>query len=122
MPVPIPPILKRLLGTHGLKETVGNATVLVLARFGGALANFLFTYLLARQLAPSQVGFVLTAMSLSVIASLVATVNIESGAVRHLLHPLEQGRKAEAAGFINFGRKIVFLSLQLSSLCFCCSC
>ncbi len=108
MPAPLPRWITRVLAKRSLMETIGNATALVVARFGGAVANFVFTLLLAQQLAPSQVGFVMTAMSLAILVSLFTTLNMENGAVRHLLQPLEKGNRAEASGFVHFGRKVLF--------------
>lgn len=100
-------LLKSLRARRNVVVTMGNAAGVFVARFGGAMANFLFTLLLARHLAPEQVGFVLFAMSMSLLASVFMTLNIENGAVRHLLQPLSRGEKAEATGFIVYGRKML---------------
>ncbi|MCI5047549.1 MAG: MATE family efflux transporter [Aquisalinus sp.] len=113
MPVPLPNILRKLLQQKSLMETVGNASVLVLTRFGGAVANFIFTLLLAQYLAPSQVGFVMTALSLGALASLFTTLNMENGAVRHLLQPLEKGNTAEAAGFMAYGWRVLRIATPI---------
>lgn len=105
------PVLDRLIGLlhrqDVLSETVRNAAGVFAIRFGGALTNFLFTLVVVRFLPKEQVGFALVTISMVQIAALFATLNIESGAVRHLLHPLEQGREEEAAGFVRYGMAMI---------------
>ena len=100
-------LIKSLLSRRNLVVTVANAAGVFTARFGGAIANFAFTLLIARYLVPSQVGFILFTMSMALLASLFMTMNMENGAVRHLLQPVSRGRFAEAAGFITYGRRML---------------
>lgn len=100
--------LKTLIGNGDIfADTVRNAAGVFAIRFGGAVINFLFTLVLVRFLPQEQVGFVLVTMSMVQIAALFITLNMESGAVRHLLHPLEQGHQAEASGFVHYGIKVI---------------
>ncbi len=101
-----------------LIETITKATGVFSARFGGAVANFIFTLLLAKYLLPTEVGFIVTSMSLAVIAAMISTLNIDNGAVRHLLHPVEKGELTEAAGFMRFGYKAIAIISPIAIIFF----
>ena len=75
-------------------------------RMGGVAANFFFNLMLARLLAPEDVGFIVVVISTTMLASILTTVNIESGSVRHLVHAREKGEVGKAAGFVIFTRRL----------------
>ena len=58
-------------------------------RRGGVAANFFFNLMLARFLAPEDVGIIMVVISTTMLASILTTMNIESGSVRHLVHARE---------------------------------
>jgi O-antigen/teichoic acid export membrane protein len=110
--------LQDMMQAGSLLGTVGTSAGVFSIRLGGAVANFIFSILIARYLAPEDVGFVFLAMSLAMLASLFTTLNMDNGAVRHLLHPFTKGDKAEAAGFIHFTRKMLLLTSPVVMLLF----
>jgi O-antigen/teichoic acid export membrane protein len=75
-------------------------------RMGGVAANFFFNLLLARLLAPEDVGTIMLVISTTMLASILTTLNIESGSVRHLVHARESGDIDKAAGFVLFSRRL----------------
>ena len=85
----------------GIAATSG---VLVISRLIGTAASFLFTVILARTLAPANVGAVLTVISSAFLASVLVTLNIESGSIRFLVAAQEQDRSDISRGFVFFGR------------------
>ena len=109
---------QNLLGSNSLAGTIGTSAGVFLIRFGGAVANFAFSYILARNFPESDVGFIFLVMSLAMLAALFTTMNMENGAVRHLLHPFARGDKAEAAGFIHYVRRILVFAAPLVMVIF----
>lgn len=90
-----------------LFTTMRNAGGVFGIRFSGAVVNFLFTLVLVRFLPKEQVGFTLATMSMVQIAALGVTLNIENGAVRHLVRAHTHGRLGEASGFMHHALSIV---------------
>ncbi|RUM95051.1 MAG: hypothetical protein DSZ28_00030 [Thiothrix sp.] len=76
------------------------------SRMGGVAANFFFNLVLARLLAPEDVGIIMVVISTTMLASILTTFNIESGSVRHLVHAREKGDADKAAGFVLFSRRL----------------
>ncbi len=104
----------RLSGDHagGLIDSL----LLILARVGANLLALVWTLLLTRLVQPELSGIAFHAIALAQIASILLTLNVESGAMRLLVPALHQGRLDEAAGFIRFNRRMVWLTAPILAL------
>jgi O-antigen/teichoic acid export membrane protein len=97
----------------GVSSILTVSTTLMAARMGGVAANFFFNLLLARLLAPEDVGTVMLIVSTAMLASILTTWNIEAGSIRHLLYAREEGQAQSSAGFVLFSRRLWLLSTPL---------
>ncbi len=84
-----------------------TSAFLVVGRAGGALASLAATLVMARLMDPADVGFVLAVIASAFLASVISTLNLESGSIRFLVAAREARRPAEARGFIFFGRAVL---------------
>jgi len=91
---------------NDLSNILSVSVMLMGSRMGGVAANFFFNLLLARLLAPEDVGIIMVVISTTMLASILTTFNIESGSVRHLVHAREKGDADKAAGFVIFSRRL----------------
>lgn len=98
----------RLTGEHaaGLIDSL----LLILARVGANLLALVWTLLLVRLVQPELSGIAFRAIASAQIASILLTLNVESGAMRVLVPALHQGRLDEAAGFIRFNRRMILMT------------
>lgn len=92
---------------------LGRTASLVAARICGSVLTLAYTLLLARMMAPDDLGLVMSAMSVAFLASVVASLNVESGSIRFLVRYLADGDRPLAAGFVAVGRRIVLASTVL---------
>lgn len=93
-----------------------DSLLLIVARVGSNLLSLAWTLLLVRMLAPQAAGVALQAISVAQIASILMTLNMESGAMRCIVPAREHGRMAQAAGFIRVNRRLVLFTLPLLAL------
>lgn len=87
-----------------------DSLLLIVARIGSNLLTLLWTLLLVRVLHPEAAGQALQAIAVAQIASILMTLNVESGSVRVIVPAREHGRLAQAAGFIRFNRRMILFS------------
>lgn len=92
---------------NGVQRLAGASGLLLAGRVIGAASTFLFAVVLARTLPPAEVGLALTAIATSSLASVLVTLNIESGSIRFLVAARETGNAATVNGFILFGRLLL---------------
>lgn len=103
-------------GDRGDLHAIVNVSFwLTLARLGGVAANFTFNLLIARLLAPEDVGFVMVIIATTNIFSILTTLNIESGSIRHMLHARESGFVSSSTGFFLFNRRVWMLAAPLAT-------
>jgi len=103
----------RKSGKKFLDGLFGVSVILMSARMGGVAANFVFNLILARFLSPADFGNVAVVISTTMLASILTTLNIESGSIQHLVHARETGDLRKAAGFIIFSRRLLMLSTPI---------
>lgn len=98
----------KLRGDHagGLIDSL----LLIIARVGANLLALVWTLLLVRLVQPEASGIAFRAIALAQLASILLTLNVESGAMRTLVPALQSGRLSEAAGFIRFNRRMVLFT------------
>lgn len=101
----------RLSGEHaaGLIDSL----LLIVARVGANLLALAWTLLLVRLVQPELSGIAFRAIAVAQIASILLTLNVESGAMRVLVPSLHDGRLDEAAGFIRFNRRMVWMTAPI---------
>ncbi len=92
---------------NGVRKLAGASGALLIGRVAGAAASFAFAILLARTLPQPEVGLALTAISSAFLASVIITLNIESGSIRFLVAAREAGDGETVSGFIYFGRLLL---------------
>ena len=84
--------------------------VLVGARVCGSLLTLIYTVLLARVTTPAEMGLAMAALSATFLASVIASLNVESGSIQFLVRYLADGQPEKAAGFVVFSRRTVALT------------
>jgi len=100
--------MRQLIDTlSGVRRLASASGVLLVGRVAGAAASFAFAIILARTLPQAEVGLALTAISSAFLASVIITLNIESGSIRFLVAARETGDAETASGFIYFGRLLL---------------
>ena len=103
--VPVPQLFQRLRGeTFTL---MSRAAIIVVTRAASTVLTLVYTILITRTTTTTGTGLVMSAMSFAFIASVVFSMNIESGSIRYLVRYREAGVVAKAEGFIAFGRWVV---------------
>lgn len=90
-----------------VRNIAGASGALLAGRIIGAAAGFAFAILLARTLPQHEVGIVFTAISSAFLASVLITLNVESGSIRFLVAARESGKADTVKGFIYFGRLVL---------------
>jgi len=80
---------------------------LVGLRISGAAAAFLVSLMLARNMAPSEMGQSMVLMSLAILLGTAASLGIEAGAVRFVAKYKQAGMLHKARGFIWLNKRIV---------------
>lgn len=98
--------LKRLQNSP-LSRFAGRAGIIVICRVTGALLTLAYTFLLAKVAPAGEVGTAFAALSLALLLSVVASLNVETGSIRYLPLYLEKNRRADAAGFVKYCRYVV---------------
>lgn len=100
---------------RGREHTAGliDSLLLITARIGSNLLALAWTLLLVRLLQPQAAGEALQAISLAQIASILLTLNVESGAMRVIVPARHGGDIRPAAGFIRFNRAMMLVTLPL---------
>lgn len=96
-----------LSGLSGARRLAGASGVLLAGRIAGAAASFVFAVMLARTLPQPEVGLALTAISSAFLASVLITLNVESGSIRFLVAAREAQKTDAVGGFIYFGRLLL---------------
>lgn len=91
----------------------GTAGALISGRVLGTVLSLAMTILMARMLTPGELGTVFAAMSACVLASILATANVEIASARFVLGYLQERRIADAGGFLRlvYGLPLVTLPL-----------
>ncbi len=118
-PVARIPALQRLSRLAGSRSALGaTSAFLIVSRVGGALASLGATVLMARLMDPADVGFVLTLIASAFLASVLSTLNVESGSIRFLVAAREARRPAEARGFIFSGRAVLLCAAPVAIAAF----
>lgn len=87
-----------------------DSLLLIAARIGANLLALVWTVLLVRLLQPELSGIAFRAIAIAQIASILLTLNVESGSIRALVPAIQAGRIDEAAGFIRFNRRMIALT------------
>ena len=87
-------------------QTFGRAGLVVAARVIGAVVTLFYTVLLTGIASPHDVGLSFTAISLALVLSVIASLNIEAGSIRFLPLYLDRGRMQEAIGFMRCARYV----------------
>lgn len=82
---------------------------LISLRVGGAIAAFAISLILARNMAPAEMGRAMFLMSLAILLGSLASAGIEAGAVRFVAKYRHDVRLDKARGFIRLNRLIVWL-------------
>ena len=82
---------------------------LISLRVGGAIAAFAISLILARNMAPAEMGRAMFLMSLAILLGSLASAGIEAGAVRFIAKYRHDVRLDKARGFIRLNRLIVWL-------------
>lgn len=90
-----------------------DSLLLIVARVGSNVLALAWTLLLVRLLQPEAAGIALQAISAAQIASILMTLNVESGSVRVIVPARQDGRMEQASGFIRFNRKLVLITLPV---------
>lgn len=90
-----------------LSRFAGRAGIIVICRVTGALLTLAYTFLLAKVAPASEVGTAFAALSLALLLSVVASLNVETGSIRYLPLYLEKNQRADAAGFVKYCRYVV---------------
>lgn len=98
--------LKRLQNSP-LSRFAGRAGIIVICRVTGALLTLAYTFLLAKVAPAAEVGIAFAALSLALLLSVLASLNVEAGSIRYLPLYLEKNRPGDAAGFVKFCRYVV---------------
>ena len=83
--------------TESAARTGGRAAMVMGARLGGAAANVAVVLLLSRTLSPEEVGLILAALAVSIVAEALATFGREGTAVQVLPHALRCDRPQASA-------------------------
>lgn len=96
-----------------VRNIAGASGALLAGRIIGAAAGFAFAVILARTLPQSEVGIVFAAISSAFLASVLITLNVESGSIRFLVAARESGRTNTTSGFIYFGRLVLFCATPI---------
>lgn len=97
---------------------IGNSAALLGGRMVGVLATFAFNVIIARSMAPEQMGVVMSIMSFAFIASVFATLNIESGSIRFLGRSLNTDQLGTASGFVVMSRRVLLIASPIVMLGF----
>lgn len=93
-----------------------DSLLLIGARIGANLLALVWTVLLVRLLDADGAGLALQAVSVAQIASILVTLNVESGAMRAIVPARAEGRMDRAAAFIRFNRRIMLASVPALGL------
>lgn len=80
---------------------------LISLRVGGAITAFAISLILARNMAPAEMGRAMFLMSLAILLGSLASAGIEAGAVRFVAKYRHDVRLDKARGFIRLNRLIV---------------
>lgn len=90
--------------------------LLIVARVGANLLALLWTLLLVRLLQPEASGIALQAISIAQIASILITLNVESGSMRAIVPARQNDRWDQAAGFVRFNRRLALITAPILAL------
>jgi|GEM_PF-5380066 len=101
------PIHRFQFASSAIFGLASSSGLLVASRLVGTSASFLFSLLLARTLTSAEVGSVMTVISYAFLASILATMNIESGAIRYVAEAKANDRGGAVEGFVFFGRALL---------------
>lgn len=93
-----------------------DSLLLIGARIGANLLALVWTVLLVRLLGAEGAGLALQAISVAQIASILVTLNVESGAMRAIVPARAEGRMDRAAAFIRFNRRIMLATVPALGL------
>lgn len=108
---PVPP------GRRSAAATLLTIAIQVFCRLGGAAAAVLLNLVMARTMAPAEVGIALSAMSAGVLGALLASGGIEAAAVRFLPRYRTHGETARIRGYLRFGTgQAIALGLGLGGI------
>lgn len=88
---------------------------LVTLRLGGAFAAFSTSLIMARTMDPSDMGVVLTCLSVAPLAAILVTGSTDAGCVRFIIAYLERGEFDKARGMVRFNRRV---TLSIGTLLF----
>lgn len=99
-----------------LKRIASNSAILVAARVLGMLAGLGTVLLLSRTLGLADLGAMMLCMSISAVLSAVASLNIESTAIRYVVRYRETGERRRLAGFHACGLLAIAGFATLSAL------
>lgn len=110
------PARLRALADSESGRAAGQTLVLTAGRAAGSVLALGYTLLLTRTVPVAEVGQVFSAMSLALILSAAASLNLEAGSIRFL--PLYHGaaRAGDAAGFLALCRRSLALASGLAAL------
>lgn len=93
-----------------------RAVTFMLVRVMGAIATLGYTIMLARVTSAENVGILLSAISLSMIVSLLLSLNLEAGSIRYFALYSQDRRLNDLAGFVSLCRLVIFVILVPTTL------
>ena len=102
--------LRTLFTTSEVARTSLTALLIIAVRVGGTAATFAYTFVIARTMAPADVGLAWSIWSSSFIASTFTNLNIGSGAIRELVHARAHQDHGLASGFVLASRWVLLVA------------
>lgn len=112
--MPARTLLQRLRGETA--SLMSRAAIIVLVRAASTVLTMVYTVLITRTTTTDGTGLVMSAMSVAFIASVLFSLNVESGSIRFLVRYRDACETALAKGFVTFGRRIVLGATALAAL------
>lgn len=108
--------IRRLRGNPEARVAIFRMLLLIGARVGGTVLTLAYTLLLSRVASQHDFGVAMAAMSVSLLASVPMSMNVEMGSVRYLSKYAAEKQDALAAGFIRFVVHVIVLMTGLMVL------
>lgn len=97
------------LKTSDAVRLFGTAAAILGFRVVGTVLTLTYTLLMVAVASPEEVGRAFGALSAGFLLSVLASLNIEAGSIRFLPLYFETGRKADAAGYVIWCRRMVLV-------------
>ena len=94
--------------------------VLVTMRVAGAIASFILSLLMARNMDPAEMGVAMTCLSAAPLATLLVTGSTEAGCLRFLVAYLDKDELSKFRGMVSFNRRVTLvfsIAFLLAAIC-----